>query len=282
MGPRPESMRSSSVPGPEPVLVRAFLGCVTAAPSDTPVLAYLSSGYDELGRRLADLGYSVTRAELEGWFRDLDYLSGSTAERRQITPEEQGARFRSLAKAVRGGLAQGDPVFELHSELVPSPAHRGDETPSGLGLPFDLASWASSLPKEGPPAWVHVGPLACRRTLLLEAISRYWRERGASRFPQARRLWLIDRGPHPWGGPVPLQEGWVTALGALAGRFGLKADIQRWPPGIGTWLVHGVPFYRLLSVDPGPFGPRAWLTSVSILRSSGPCRVSSEVVGSRG
>jgi hypothetical protein len=160
---------------------------------------------------------------------------------------DRDAQFRYISGMAREYLAAGDPVVSVDAkkkEQVGQYAQQGREW-RPKGDPVRVRD--HDFPDKGGPGkvtpygiydiganagFVNVGTDHDTAAFAVESLRRWWRARGAARYPAARRLLVTaDAG----GSNGYRTRAWKAGLAALAAETGLEITCCHFPPGTSKW-----------------------------------------------
>jgi hypothetical protein len=232
-------------PGLLPALER-LVEPTTRGDPESP-LRWTCKSTRRLARELAARKHRVGPTKVAALLCEMGYSLQANRKTREGTRHpDRDAQFRHIHRRVKSFQKRGQPVISVDTkkkELVGDFKNGGREwRPKGkpeevrvhdfrdkkLGkvIPYGVYDVTHN---EG---WVSVGIDHDTAEFAAEAIYRWWRRMGRSRFPRARELMVTaDCG----GSNGNRSRLWKVALQKLADRTGLALTVCHFPPGTSKW-----------------------------------------------
>jgi hypothetical protein len=198
---------------------------------------------DELRRQGHPLSHVLVAELLHG----LNYsLQGNRKTLEGGEHADRDAQFRYIHARVLEFQASGDPVISVDTkkkELV-GPFKNGGREWRPQGQPEKVRVHDFKIDELGRVSpygvydlahnegWVSVGCDHDTAMFAVETVRRWWKQMGASRYPQARRLLITADGGGSNGARVRL---WKVELQRLAHELGFPISVCHFPPGTSKW-----------------------------------------------
>lgn len=232
-------------PGLLPALER-LVEPTTRGDPESP-LRWTCKSTRRLARELTARKHRVGPTKVAALLREMGYSLQANRKTREGTRHpDRDAQFRQINRRVKSFQNHGQPVISVDTkkkELVGDFKNGGREwRPKGkpekvrvhdfrdkkLGkvIPYGVYDVTHN---EG---WVSVGVDHDTAEFAVEAVYKWWRRMGRSRFPRARELMITaDCG----GSNGNRSRLWKVALQRLADRTGLALSVCHFPPGTSKW-----------------------------------------------
>lgn len=226
--------------------VQALVDPVTRGDPESPLL-WVSKSTRHLAAALRERGHTVSHETVRQVLRALGFTLQSPRKSKEGAQHpDRNAQFEFLAEQARQFIAAGQPVISVDTkkkELVGEYANGGREWQPqgrpeavkvhdfpepgvGKAIPYGVYDVAAD---EG---WVSVGVAADTAEFAVETIRRWWKEMGASRYPEAQHLMISADGG---GSNSSRGRLWKTCLQVLADELDLCLWVCHYPPGTSKW-----------------------------------------------
>ena len=210
-------------------------------------LRWTSQSLRHLAQALKARGHSVCPHVIADGLRKLGYrLQANRKTREGSHPMDRDAQFQYINHQALLFLTAGDPVISVDTKKKewvgdfknPGRAGRPKGTPEtvqvhdfidpklGRAVPYGVYDLADN------QGWGSAGTDHGTASFAVQAIKRWWRTMGRSRYPQARRLLITADGGGSNGYRVRL---WKLELQALANSLRIPITVCHLPPGTSKW-----------------------------------------------
>lgn len=200
-----------------------------------------------LTQQLQGQGHEITHTVVGRLLKQMGYsLQGNTKVLEGTQHPDRNAQFEAINELVKAAQAAGQPVISVDTkkkELVGRFKNAG-QTWRPKGQPDEVKVHDFIDPELGRvnpygvydvaanEAWVSVGTDNDTARFAVNAITRWWRQMGAARYPDARELVITADGGGSNGSRVRL---WKQALAEFAAQTGLIVHVRHFPPGTSKW-----------------------------------------------
>lgn len=200
-----------------------------------------------LTTQLQSQGHEITHTVVGRLLKQMGYsLQGNAKVLEGTQHPERNAQFESINELVKAAQAAGQPVISVDTkkkELVGRFKNAG-QTWRPKGKPDEVKVhdfMDDELGRVSPygvydiganEAWVSVGTDNDTAQFAVNAITRWWRQMGQVRYPDARELVITADGGGSNGSRVRL---WKQALAEFATQSGLIVHVRHFPPGTSKW-----------------------------------------------
>jgi hypothetical protein len=210
-------------------------------------LRWTTKSTRNLARELTAMGHIISHSAVAKLLRSIGYsLQGTRKTLEGTQHPDRDAQFRYINSLAERFIAAGDPVISVDTkkkELVGQFAQAGREwrptgnpvevstydfptTAAGKAIPYGVYDIADD------SAWVSVGIDHDTSVFAVATIAAWWRQVGAQKYPNARRLLITadgggSNGHRPWL--------WKFELARLAATTGLEVIVCHYPPGTSKW-----------------------------------------------
>ena len=201
----------------------------------------------QLARELTDRGHPVSPSTVGRLLKAAGYsLQSNRKTKDGASHPDRNAQFEYINATVRAFQGRGQPVISVDTkkkELVGEFKNGGREwRPKGdpervlihdfmdkdLGkaIPYGVYDLTAN------QGWVSVGIDHDTAHFAAEAIRRWWRKMGSTRYPDAQELLITADGGGSNGSRCRL---WKLAVQDLADRLGIAVEVCHFPPGTSKW-----------------------------------------------
>jgi hypothetical protein len=200
-----------------------------------------------LTQQLQGQGHEITHTVVGRLLKQMGYsLQGNAKVLEGTQHPDRNAQFEAINELVKAAQAAGQPVISVDTkkkELVGRFKNAG-QTWRPKGQPDEVKVHDFIDPELGRvnpygvydvaanEAWVSVGTDNDTARFAVNAITRWWRQMGAARYPDARELVITADGGGSNGSRVRL---WKQALAEFAAQTGLIVHVRHFPPGTSKW-----------------------------------------------
>ncbi|MGL4461580.1 MAG: ISAzo13 family transposase [Planctomycetia bacterium] len=200
-----------------------------------------------LQRELERQGYRIGKTKIAGLLRSLGYsLQGNRKTREGADHPDRDAQFEHIARRVRAYGRGGRPALSVDAkkkEVLGRKANVGREyRPTGDPVEVDTHDFPDSKLGKAIPygvydlrrneAWVSIGITSDTAEFAVEAVRRWHRQLGRTRYAAAKRLLITaDSG----GGNGNRNRLWKYELQRFADETGLTVEVRHYPPGTSKW-----------------------------------------------
>jgi hypothetical protein len=202
-------------------------------------------------RRLAEAltrqGHPVSHTTVAHLLVELDdSVQGTRKPPEGSAHPDRDAQFAYITQQVKAFQARGQPVVSVDAqkkELIGDGANKGREyQPQGRPERVRVYDFGEKQLGKGLPSgvydhtanggWVSVGTDHDTAQCAVETLRRWWRQRGARRYPTATDLLVTADGG---GRNASRGRLWKLAWQRLADETGLPITVCHFPPGTSTW-----------------------------------------------
>ncbi len=210
-------------------------------------LRWTCKSLSNLQRELQSQGYQAGRTKIAAILKSLGYsLQGNRKTREGTDHPDRNAQFEHIARRVRACRRGGRPAVSVDTkkkETLGKKANVGKEyRPSGEPLEVDTHDFPDKKLGKAIPygvydikrdeAWVSVGISSDTAEFAVEAIRRWWKELGSTRYANPKRLLITaDSG----GSNGHRNRLWKYELQQLADETGMAIEVCHYPPGTSKW-----------------------------------------------
>jgi hypothetical protein len=226
--------------------VDSLVDPVTRGDPQSP-LRWTCKSTRRLATELTAMGHTVSARTVAHLLRALHYSLQATRKTKEGgTHPDRNAQFAYINERTKAFQAQGQPVISVDAkkkELVGDFKNGGREW-QPMGEPehvrvYDFAD--KQLGKAIPygvydvttnSGWVSVGVDHDTAEFAVETVRQWWRQMGASTYPEATELLISADGGGSNGVRTRL---WKTELQRLANETGLRIVVCHLPPGTSKW-----------------------------------------------
>jgi len=200
-----------------------------------------------LAGELQRQGHAVSQRTVCALLKQMRFTLQSTRKTREGGRHvDRDAQFGHIARTVAAYQAAADPVISVDTkkkELIGDFKNAGREwQPTGTPEEVRVCDFIDpELGKVSPygvydpthnTGWVNVGVDHDTAAFAVESIRRWWREVGATAYPEARRLMITADCGGSNGYRVRL---WRLELQRLADELHLAIQVCHFPPGTSKW-----------------------------------------------
>jgi transposase len=233
----------------DPGLVPALLALVEPDERGDPgsPLRWTVKSVRTLAAELAAAGHPVSADTVDTLLREQGFsLQGNAKTMEGKQNPDRDAQFRYINAQATAHQGAADPVISVDAKKkeqvgqyanagrtwrpkgspvrVRSHDFPGDD--DGKAIPYGIYDLAANA------GWVNVGTDHNTAQFAVESIRRWWKDRGSTDYPAARRLLITaDAG----GSNGYRTRAWKAGLAALAGETGLEITCCHFPPGTSKW-----------------------------------------------
>lgn len=210
-------------------------------------LRWTCKSLSNLQRELQSQGYRVGRTKIAAILKSLGYsLQGNRKTREGTDHPDRNAQFEHIARRVKACRRGGRPAVSVDTkkkETLGKKANVGKEyRPSGEPLEVDTHDFPDKELGKAIPygvydikrdeAWVSVGMSSDTAEFAVEAIRRWWKKLGSTRYTSPKRLLITaDSG----GSNGHRNRLWKYELQQFADETGMTIEICHYPPGTSKW-----------------------------------------------
>lgn len=210
-------------------------------------LRWTCKSLSNLQRELQSQGYQVGRTKIAAILKSLGYsLQGNRKTREGTDHPDRNAQFEHIARRVKACRRGGRPAVSVDTkkkETLGKKANVGKEyRPSGEPLEVDTHDFPDKELGKAIPygvydikrdeAWVSVGISSDTAEFAVEAIRRWWKKLGSTRYTNPKRLLITaDSG----GSNGHRNRLWKYELQQLADETGIIIEVCHYPPGTSKW-----------------------------------------------
>jgi len=194
----------------------------------------------ELSRRLLQMGTPASRRTIRRVLRRLQ-VGRRTARKKKTMGQhpDRNAQFENIARLRQEYLATGDPVISIDTkkkELLGNFHRAGttftEQTVETLDHDFGSAGQGKLIPHgiydlAHEHAHIHLNTSHDTGELCCDSMAQWWREYGAARYPDAKRLLILCDGG---GSNSATQYLFKEDLQRLANELGLELRVAHYPP----------------------------------------------------
>jgi hypothetical protein len=210
-------------------------------------LLWVSKSQRHLAAALTEKGFTAGQKLVGRLLRRLGFsLQANSKTREGASHPDRNAQFEHINAQVTAFQAAGEPAISVDTkkkELVGDFKNGGRELrPKGQPEPVRVHDFViPALGKAVPygvydiaanSGWVNLGITHDTAAFAVESIRRWWRERGAARYPTATRLLITADCGGSNGVRVRL---WKRELQVLADELGIAITVCHLPPGTSKW-----------------------------------------------
>jgi hypothetical protein len=210
-------------------------------------LLWVSKSQRHLAAALTEKGFTAGQKLVGRLLRRLGFsLQANSKTREGASHPDRNAQFEHINAQVTAFQAAGEPAISVDTkkkELVGDFKNGGRELrPKGQPEPVRVHDFViPALGKAVPygvydiaanSGWVNLGITHDTAAFAVESIRRWWRERGAARYPTATRLLITADCGGSNGARVRL---WKRELQRFADETGLAVTVAHLPPGTSKW-----------------------------------------------
>lgn len=210
-------------------------------------LRWTCKSTSHLARELSRQGHPISARAVAQLLSAAGYsLQGNRKTKEGGSHPDRNAQFEHINATVTRFQQRGQPVISVDTkkkELVGPYKNYGREW-QRKGEPDRVDVHDFPDPKRGKvipygvfdmsrnEGWVSVGIDHDTAQFAGQAIGRWWRKMGATRYPQAKELLITADGGGSNGSRCRL---WKVALQTLSIRLGLPVHVCHFPPGTSKW-----------------------------------------------
>ncbi|MDE6219405.1 MAG: ISAzo13 family transposase [Lachnospiraceae bacterium] len=211
-------------------------------------LRYTTKSLRNLANELQAQGFQIKYNKVADLLRILGYSLQQNQKMKQIgkTSPDRDAQFRHINTTAMQYLEEGEPVISIDckkKENVGSFKNNGSEYAPKRN-PVEVLDHDFPIPGKGKASpygvydinnnegYVNVGISSDTAVFAANSIRSWWYYMGASRFPNAGRLFITADGGGSNGSRCRL---WKIQLQALADEFLMPIEVSHFPPGTSKW-----------------------------------------------
>ena len=211
-------------------------------------LRYTTKSLRNLANELQAQGFQIKYNKVADLLRILGYSLQQNQKMKQVgkTSPDRDAQFRHINATAMQYLGEGEPVISIDckkKENVGSFKNIGSEY-APKGNPVKVLDHDFPIPEKGKASpygvydvnnnegYVNVGISSDTAVFAANSIRSWWHYMGASRFPNAGRLYITADGGGSNGSRCRL---WKVQLQALADEFLMPIEVSHFPPGTSKW-----------------------------------------------
>jgi hypothetical protein len=224
-------------------------------------LLWTTRSAKKLATQLGEMAHDVCVSSVERLLRDLGYsLQANRKTKEGGQHPDRNAQFEYLNAQVKDFLASGDPVLSVDTkkkELVGNFKNNGREwRPQGSPEEVKVHDFIDPALGRAVPygvyditnntGFVSVGNDHDTAAFAVNAIRSWWKQMGAERFPNAKRLLITADGGGSNGSRVRL---WKVELQKLSLELGLPITVCHLPPGTSKWNKIEHKLFSFISIN---------------------------------
>jgi hypothetical protein len=249
MMPQPTVTENGTDPINYTLLTRALESLVDPVTRGDPQspLRWTCKSTRKLAAALNALGHKVGDRTVARLLQDLGYsLQANRKTKEGAAHPDRDAQFQHINEQTKAFQQRGQPVVSVDikkKELVgdfknggrewqpigaPEPVrvHDFEDKELGKAIPYGIYDVTANM------GWVSVGTDHDTAEFAVETLRRWWRQMGASAYPEATQLLVIaDRG----GNNGSRTRLWKAELQGLADELGMRISVCHLPPGTSKW-----------------------------------------------
>jgi hypothetical protein len=233
----------------DPQLISALEALIDPETRGDPMspLRWTCKSTRQLAHILTEQGHPVSHVKVAQLLRALHYsLQGTSKTKEGQQHPDRDAQFRYIRRQSETFLSRAWPVISVDTkkkELLGNHANSGREwQPEGQPVPVDVHDFPDPEVPEAVPrglydprhnqGWVTVGCSHDTASFAVENIRRWWREMGASLYPEAAGVLICADSGGSDGYRIRL---WKVELQRWANDSGLDVTVCHYPPGTSKW-----------------------------------------------
>ena len=232
-----------------PTLLRALESLVDPVTRGDPQspLRWTCKSTRKLAAALHALGHKVGDRTVARLLQDLGYsLQANRKTKEGAAHPDRDAQFQHINEQTKVFQQRGQPVVSMDTKKkelvgdfknggrewqpigVPEPVrvHDFEDKKLGKAIPYGIYDVTANT------GWVSVGTDHDTAEFAVETLRRWWRQMGASTYPEATALLVIADGGGSNGSRIRL---WKAELQGLADEVGLRISVCHLPPGTSKW-----------------------------------------------
>ena len=210
-------------------------------------LRWTCKSTQELARALSEQGHALSARTVGRLLNAAGYsLQGNRKTKEGADHPDRNAQFEHINTTVKRFQQRGQPVISVDTkkkELVGEFKNGGREWRL-KGEPLEVNTHDFMDPELGKAipygvydlsrneGWVSVGIDHDTSQFAAQAIQRWWKKMGSTRYPGAKQLLITADGGGSNGSRSRL---WKVALQQLALRIGIPIQVCHFPPGTSKW-----------------------------------------------
>jgi hypothetical protein len=230
-------------------LLDDLLSLVSSGERGDPMspLRWTCKSLRRLATELAERGHRISHTVVGELLKRCNFsLQANRKTREGEDHPDRNAQFEYISRCVSEQLSAGQPVISVDTkkkELVGDFKNGGREWRAqgepeevrvhdflikelGRAVPYGIYDLAANA------GWVSVGMDHDTAAFAVQTIRRWWRDVGAARYPDAKRLTITADGG---GSNASRSRLWKRELQGLANELGIEIDVHHLPPGTSKW-----------------------------------------------
>jgi hypothetical protein len=230
-------------------LLDDLLSLVSSGERGDPMspLRWTCKSLRRLATELAERGHRISHTVVGELLKRCNFsLQANRKTREGEDHPDRNAQFEYISRCVSEQLSAGQPVISVDTkkkELVGDFKNGGREWRAqgepeevrvhdflikelGRAVPYGIYDLAANA------GWVSVGMDHDTAAFAVQTIRRWWRDVGAARYPDAKRLTITADGG---GSNASRSRLWKRELQGLANELGIEIDVHHLLPGTSKW-----------------------------------------------